>query len=119
MCPITNKMPIRRDRPHARLTALMPPAPHAIASLAAVIRRVRSSNMGHTLRSRTFRAARASIQPQRSTHRRPNGTVIYFRLLSIQASKHLSTYEPKHLSTYEPKTDARSIIVLRAARPRV
>ena len=66
------------------LTALMPPEPHAMASFDAVIRRVRSSNTGHTLRSRAVRVASASISAQHSTHRPYNGTVIYFRLLTHQ-----------------------------------
>jgi hypothetical protein len=58
----------RRDKPHARLTALMSPEPTPSPRWHAVIRRVRSSNTGHTLRSRTLRAARSSIPPQHRTH---------------------------------------------------
>jgi hypothetical protein len=40
-----------RDRPHARLTSDIPPRPKARASLAAISRRVRSSNSDHTAAS--------------------------------------------------------------------
>src|SRR3970282_180675 len=41
----------RRDNPHARCTTEIPPKPKLTASLAARIRRVRSSKSGHTERN--------------------------------------------------------------------
>src|SRR3990170_487364 len=41
----------RRDNPHARCTTEIPPKPKLTASLAAIMRRVRSSKSGHTERN--------------------------------------------------------------------
>ena len=47
-----------RDSPHARCTRLTPPWPNALASLAAVRRRVRSSSRGQTARNFALSLAR-------------------------------------------------------------
>src|SRR5258707_12011237 len=47
-----------RDSPHARCTRLTPPWPNALASLAAVRRRVRSSSRGQTVPNFAFSSAR-------------------------------------------------------------
>lgn len=57
-----------RDRPHARLTRLTPPWPTVIASLAAMRRRARSSNNGHTARNFALSSARLFTPEQHSTN---------------------------------------------------
>src|SRR5712691_5085622 len=59
-----------RDSPHARLTRLTPPWPTVIASLAAMRRRARSSNNGHTARNFAVSLARLSTPGQHSTNQR-------------------------------------------------
>src|SRR3989442_15772294 len=59
-----------RDSPHARLTRLTPPWPNVIASLAAMRRRARSSNNGHTTRNFAVSLARLSTPGQHSTNHR-------------------------------------------------
>ncbi len=55
-----------RDSPQARRTKLTPPWPNALASLAAIIRRVRSSNRGHTERNFSVNSVSVSMHVQHS-----------------------------------------------------
>src|ERR1700674_2532395 len=48
----------RRDNPQARCTTEIPPKPKLTASLAAMMRRVRSSKSGHTERNFCLNSAR-------------------------------------------------------------
>jgi hypothetical protein len=62
-----SRMPLAmafRDRPHARLTSDIPPRPKARASLAAISRRVRSSNSDHTAASLARSPEEASMPHQ-------------------------------------------------------
>jgi len=56
-----------RERPQARWTTLTPPYPNAIASLAAMTRRVRSSSRGHTATNFAVSSARRSMGRQHSS----------------------------------------------------
>src|SRR5215471_13933007 len=58
-----------RDKPHARLTRLTPPRPIALASLAAVRRRVRSSKCGHRARNFALSSGRVLTPEQHNADR--------------------------------------------------
>ena len=55
-----------RDSPQARRTKLTPPWPNALASLAAIIRRVCSSSSGHTDRNFSVNSVSVSMHTQHS-----------------------------------------------------
>src|SRR5262249_46802039 len=85
-----SRIPLRiafRDKPHARRTRLTPPWPKALASLAAVKRRVRSSNRGQIARNFAVSSARVFTLQQHKADKCscPSpflGTFIYLRCLS-------------------------------------
>ena len=60
-----------RDKPHARLTRLTPPRPRALASLAAVRRRVRSSKCGQMARNFALSSGRVLTPEQHNADRYP------------------------------------------------
>src|SRR5262249_32949883 len=76
-----------RDSPHARCTRLTPPWPKALASLAAVRRRVRSWSRGQTVRNFAFSLASVFTLHQHNADGRSYSlyhvdTFIYLRHLS-------------------------------------
>src|SRR3972149_6333476 len=57
----------RRDNPHARCTTEIPPKPKLTASLAAMMRRVRSSKSGHTERNFCLNSRRVLMLRKHTT----------------------------------------------------
>jgi len=78
-----------RDKPPARLTRLTPPRPRALASLAAVRRRVRSSKCGQMARNFALSSGRVLTPEQHNADRYPclSNLLISLFIYEPQASK--------------------------------